>query len=503
MPPSPQILEPTGEKYALIVGVDNFRDGRIPALRYAKNDALALRDLLTHEEFGKFQRENVHVLLDEEATLGDIRSQFVYWLAAKVQENDQVWIYFSGRGTTTALEAARNEHSFTNYFITHDANPEDLPFSAMALQQLKEWLDLLTAGRIVLIFDCGFSGFGKGRSWASGKLPAYEDYTFFNDAMNDERCLALVAAGPMETAGEDDEAELGLFTRILLHRLRLVMATNQEQDTTWEQLQQYLTAEVARQAELRGGAQTPVRFGGLPEMPSMDGEIPAHYSKPPELAQVSAQERAQRLLREAQQELHADNLNYARELLLEILDIDPGNHRALSGLQKLDELLQKGDREGQIKQAFDEARRYFDERNYVEATRWYGKVLELDPLSESARVGVEACQTFLQKPVAEPLAEPNGTMTETRAVWEKQVHTPKMKEYDQFIWPYVGWWALVGAVWGLFGTQTEDPSTATTFITVVKYGFFGGLIGVVHASAVYFYKLVELRIKAKKLRKIT
>lgn len=499
MPPSPQILEPAGEKYALIVGIDNFRDGRIPALRYAKNDALALRDFLTHAEFGKFPRENVHVLLDEEATLGDIRSQFVYWLAAKVREKDHVWIYFAGRGTTAPLHPARSAQDFTNYFLTHDSNPEDLPLSAVSFEQLKEWLDLLIAGRIILIFDCGFSGLGQGRSWDAGKAPAYEDYNSFEIFANDDRRLVLVAAGPAETACEDDDAELGLFTRILLHRLGLTTAAHQEDQTTWEQLQQYLAAEVSRQAEMRGAAQTPLKFGGLPETSPLFGEIPPRIMTATGFARISVQERAQQLLREAQQELYADNIHHARELLLEILELDPGNRRALSGLRKVDEVLQKGDREEQIKQAFAQARRYFDERNYIEATRWYGKILELDPLSESARIGVETCQTLLQKTVAEPLSEPNGAMTGVPPVWEKPVHTPKLKRYDQFIWPYVGWLTLVGAVWGLFAETAI--SNADRFITVVKWAFFGGLIGLALASAVYFYKLAELRLKAKKLRR--
>ncbi len=499
MPPSPQILEPAGEKYALIIGIDKFRDGNIPALRYAKNDAVAVRDFLLHPEFGKFPRENVHVLLDDEATLGDIRSQFVYWLGAKAREQDQVWIYFAGIGTTALTNEPQGEPPFMNYFFAHDTNCEDLAMTAIALQQLEEWLELFVAGRVVMIFDCGFSGLGKGRTWASNKTPAPNDYACFSQLARDHRRLALVAAGPLEGAREDDDAELGLFTRILLQRIRAAVISKQDYDLTWEALHQYLEAEVARQAELRGSAQAPLKIGELPGYLPIFSDVSQFRLPATETSEAPKQERIQELLRDAQQELYADNLHHARELLLEIIELDANNRRALNGLRKLDEVLQKGDREAQIKHAFAEARRHWDERNYVEATRWYGKVLELDPMSESARVGIETCQAMLQKHEEESV--PNGALTSSRMTSEKPVHAPKLAGYDEFIWPYVGWWALVGSVWGLFGTNVEAPSTATTFITVVQYGIFGGLIGLVHASAVYFYKLTELRLKAKKARK--
>ncbi|NUO79021.1 caspase family protein [candidate division KSB1 bacterium] len=501
MPPSPQILEPSGEKYALIVGLDNFRDGNIPSLRYARNDAEAVRDFLLDPEFGKFKRENVHVLLDEEATLGDIRSQLVYWLGAKVREQDHVWIYFAGCGTTAMTDDRNREHTIMNYLIMHDTNPEDLAMSALALNQLEEWLDVVAAERLILIFDCGFSGFGKGRTFASNKTPSYEDYAFFSTFAKNSRRMAVIAAGPMESACEDNDAAHGLFTRILLQRLRMAVHTERDYDLTWEALQQFLAAEVSRQAELRGGAQTPVKVGGLPGHLPLFDDLPQPRPAAPAIESAPKHARVQQLLREAQQELYADNLYHARELLLEILELDANNRRALNGLRKLEEVLQQGDRETQIKQAFSEARRHWDERNYIEATRWYGRVLELDPTSESARVGIETCQSMLQKQEEEN--DGNGALSTPWPAMEKPLHAHalKMKGYDEFIWPYVGWWALVGVVWGLFGTHTENASTATTFITALKFGFFGGLIGLVHASAVYFYKLAELRLKAKKARK--
>jgi hypothetical protein len=431
MLPPPQPVEDAGAKYALLIGVDAFRDPNIPALRYAKNDAAAVRDFLLHPELGKFRRENLHVLLDEEAAAGDIRSQFVYWLGAKVREEDHVWIYFAGYGARV--------YGGKSFLVAHDTNADDLPQSAIALTQLDEWLGLLPARRIALILDCSFGGLGRGRTLALNKTPLAREYVELSALVNDERRTALVAAGPDEIAREDDDAGLGLFTRILLQRMRATLLPNYGAEPTWNALHQYLAAEVSRQADLRGGAQTPVKIGGLPGTLPLFSE-PARTQTPTQ-TEASPSERVQQLLQEAQQEINTDNLVRARELLHEIIALDPDNRRAHSGLRKLDEALQED--------------------------------------AEAA----------------------NGTMISARVPSEKPALAHKLKAYDQFIWPYVGWWALVAAVWALFGVHNESASNATIFVTTLQYGFFGGLIGVVHASAVYFYKLAELRMKAKKLKR--
>lgn len=496
MPSPPQISEAAGKRYALIIGVDRFRDAAIPALRYAKNDAAALRDFLLHPALGKFQRENVHVLLDDEATLGDVRSQFVYWLGAKAQEEDEVWVYFAGYGATLQNAGERGPRQ---YLVLHDSAPGDLAQSGLSMEQLHEWLGLIPTRRVVIIFDCSFGGGNRGRTLATGKAARANDYAELSALAQEHRGLALLAASSNESAREDDEAELGLFTRILLQRMRATLLTNYGGEKTWEALAQFLASEVARQADLRGAAQTPVKLGDVPKHVTIFEAPPPIKPRPIAAAENFKSTRVQQLLHEAQEEIYADNLSHARELLLEIVELDAANRRAATGLRKLDEILQQGaSRETQIKQAFAQARRYWDERNYEEALHWYEKARALDPTSESARVGIETCEAMLRKQKEENFS--NGQMIAARAE-ENPSHGPKLIPYEEFIWPYVGWWALVGAVWGLFGTHMEGASNAAIFVNVVKHGFFGALIGLVHASAVYFYKLTDLRMKAKKTKR--
>ncbi len=81
-------------KYALVVGVDKYKDKRIPALRYATNDAKAIMEVLT----GKlgFPFKNVELLLDSTATRDKILrvlQQFV--TNDSIPENSQLFVYFA------------------------------------------------------------------------------------------------------------------------------------------------------------------------------------------------------------------------------------------------------------------------------------------------------------------------------------------------------------------------------------------------------------------------
>ena len=267
MQPSPHKAASSSERYAVVIGINSYRDANIPPLHYAGNDAVAMRDFLVHPELGKFKKDNVHLLLDSEAALGDIRSQFVYWLGARVQNQDEVWIYFAGRGSTDRTFATATGQPFTNYLIAHDTLHDDLPGSAISLKQLDEWLDLLGDARVIMLFDCGFSAVSRGRALASSKASALDDFAFLPALTQGKRRFLLTGTGPTEISLEDTEIELGLFSRVLLQRLRTAALMPNTASMTWNEFYQTVAAEVAWQAEARGATQKPVKFGVLASEP--------------------------------------------------------------------------------------------------------------------------------------------------------------------------------------------------------------------------------------------
>ena len=81
-----------------MIGIDDY--AKWPKLRYAVNDAKAIRDLLIRRH--QFKPENIFMLLDREATRENILSLLGDKLAnpALVKHDDRVFVFFAGHGAT-------------------------------------------------------------------------------------------------------------------------------------------------------------------------------------------------------------------------------------------------------------------------------------------------------------------------------------------------------------------------------------------------------------------
>ena len=85
-----------GSRYAVVIGVNDYRDEHIPDLRYAESDARAIYDTLTDPSIGGIAAEHATLLLGPDATtrgvrraLNDLRT---------IPADSTVFIFFSGHG---------------------------------------------------------------------------------------------------------------------------------------------------------------------------------------------------------------------------------------------------------------------------------------------------------------------------------------------------------------------------------------------------------------------
>lgn len=94
----PQIgyTAPVPEKYALLIGIDDYAGTALPSLKGAKNDVKLMADLLT-TRFG-FPEKNIFTLIDREATHTGIAQAFA-GLENILQTGDMVYIHYSGHGS--------------------------------------------------------------------------------------------------------------------------------------------------------------------------------------------------------------------------------------------------------------------------------------------------------------------------------------------------------------------------------------------------------------------
>ena len=87
-----------GQRWAVVVGVSDYEDSRIPSLRYAARDAQVFHDWLVSPGGGRYAPAKVKMLLDHNATNEKIKDALFNWLKQAIEE-DVVVIYFAGHGS--------------------------------------------------------------------------------------------------------------------------------------------------------------------------------------------------------------------------------------------------------------------------------------------------------------------------------------------------------------------------------------------------------------------
>jgi len=225
-----------GHKWALVVGVNQFKDPSIPGLRFAVNDSTSFAKYLTDPKGGRFQRDRVKTLSNEEATLVGFRAG-LGWLRANAQPNDLVVIYISSHGSPRD-----SDPNGVSYIIMNDTDPSDpakLYATSVQMIDLVEQINReIKARRVVLFLDTCYSGDASaaGRQadgsrrfapvWTQGQAPATEETaatSAFSAALNNlkigEGRAVITASRANEESWENASLKHGYFTYYLINAL--------------------------------------------------------------------------------------------------------------------------------------------------------------------------------------------------------------------------------------------------------------------------------------------
>lgn len=133
---------------AVVVGINKYQNG-ISQLHTATEDATELSRILT-----EMYNYKVEQLLDEEATLENIKQLLLETLPNKIRptEEDRVLFYFAGHGT-----ALNSEDGPTGYLVPQNAKPEARD-TFLPMQELHNALTSLECRHLLTILDCCFAG---------------------------------------------------------------------------------------------------------------------------------------------------------------------------------------------------------------------------------------------------------------------------------------------------------------------------------------------------------
>jgi formylglycine-generating enzyme required for sulfatase activity/uncharacterized caspase-like protein len=238
-----------GQNWAIAIGINGY--DYMPKLQYAQQDAIALRAYFQQDL--KFQQvyyfsdnsppisQDYGPDLDSKPTFAALRRFLrIRFEQAFLSPGDNLWFFFAGHGA---------RHEDRDYLMPIDADPGDIPNTAIPLNYVIERLRRCGADNVILLIDAcrnrggrDIRGIGEERQ---------------------QGVITLFSCSPNEISYEITELQQGAFTYALLQALRLQGEGN---CATVERLYHRLRYEVPQLMQRYGRPkQTPY---GMVEPPS-------------------------------------------------------------------------------------------------------------------------------------------------------------------------------------------------------------------------------------------
>jgi len=236
------------QRYAIIIGIGNYKDRKIPALHYTVADARGMYKVLTSEKYGFFLKANVKLLINEEASTQNIKRTFGAWLKKKVRENDSVIIYFAGHGASEAGSA---------YWVTYDSDIENLYETAISNDSISKMLNSIESKTLIVFLDSCYSAATINRGWHTRNLIEKNPFEEFNG----EGRVVITSSNGKQLSLEIQEYGHGVFTYFLIQGLIGKADQNIDGYITLDEIWDYVKSNVQNTAKKFGIHQTPIIDG--------------------------------------------------------------------------------------------------------------------------------------------------------------------------------------------------------------------------------------------------
>lgn len=247
--PLPPLSPASTQHWAVVIGVSDYADSRIPKLRYAANDAQALHDWLVSPSGGRYAPARVKLLLNRNATTAAIKEALYTWLRQAIEE-DVVVIYFAGHGSPDSPDTPQNL-----YLLPHDTRYDAIASTGFPMWDVETALKrFIKAKRVVVLADACHSG-GVGATFDVARRALGDVQP--NRISSGLQSLASVGAGIAVISASDDRqlsAESakfggghGVFTHYLLEGLKGQADYNNDSRVTLGELIPFLSEHVRRE----------------------------------------------------------------------------------------------------------------------------------------------------------------------------------------------------------------------------------------------------------------
>jgi|GEM_PF-1630593 len=201
------------KQYAVVIGINDYKNTEIPDLKNAENDAKSIYQILKKSNY------DVLLLIGKDATKKNILNT-IKDLKNKIKMDDSFLFFFAGHGQ--ALETIHGDKK-SGYLIPYDAEISlikgdiiDYDEEAISLEQLKKYLNDIPARHVALLLDSCFSGLvmdSRGLRPTNTRRSSYDYY----ESLLQNQAINLLTAGDDQPVS--DGSEHSPFTRAIIMAL--------------------------------------------------------------------------------------------------------------------------------------------------------------------------------------------------------------------------------------------------------------------------------------------
>jgi Caspase domain len=234
---------PQRNAYALVIGIEKYRDVKASALGAASDAKLFAQ--IAKKTMG-IPDENIRIAVGDRATKGDIEKH-VDWLVANVPNGGRIYLFFSGHGAPDGAEG-------TPFLLPYDGDPAALDRTAIPLQQILDRLEQSKAENAIAMVDTCFSGAGGRSVLPEGARPLVR----VKKTKAPAKVALLSASSGEQISGPSANKKNGVFTHFLTIGIGQGKAdADGDGQVTLEELATFVKPRVTREAKKQGRDQTP------------------------------------------------------------------------------------------------------------------------------------------------------------------------------------------------------------------------------------------------------
>ena len=238
---SSSVAKKEGRLLVLTIGVSQYHDDTVSALKLPAKDARDFVQVASTQEGGFYTKVESRSLLNEQATREQILDA-LDWLEKSAKADDTVMIFLAGHGT-----AEKGQF----YFVPHDADDERIRHSCVGFSDIQTTATSLPARAIVFLDACHSGGVGGGGAITTEITAILAGW---GKAKSQNGSVIFASSTGTQLSQEKVEWENGAFTKALLEGLKGEAHPAKAGPISIAMLENYVSKRVK---DLTAGQQTP------------------------------------------------------------------------------------------------------------------------------------------------------------------------------------------------------------------------------------------------------